>query len=52
MALFIKQDDHAGSGLDQPRKRGLIRRLVDAMRRPAAPQNPAAPAPSKSPSTP
>ena len=37
-----KQNDHAGSGIDQPVKRGWFSKLLDTVRRPAAAQNPPA----------
>jgi hypothetical protein len=36
MALFKKQDDHAGSGIDKPEKRGLVEKMLDSMKQAAA----------------
>lgn len=37
MALFRKDDDHAGSGIDKPQKRGLVDRLIDTVKASPAP---------------
>jgi len=36
MALFKKTDDHAGSGIDKPEKRGLVEKVVDSVKQATA----------------
>jgi len=47
MALFRKDDDHAGSGIDKPEKRGLVDRLLDTVK--ASPTPAAQPQPLATP---
>ena len=37
MSLFKKKDDHAGSGIDKPQAKGIIKKLLEAVK-PAAPK--------------
>lgn len=36
MAPFKKRDDHAGSGIDKPEKRGLVEKVMDSVKQAAA----------------
>jgi hypothetical protein len=47
MSLFKKKDDHAGSGIDKPEPKGIVKKVVETVKSAAAPKPP-----PKSPATP
>jgi hypothetical protein len=38
MSLFKKKDDHVGSGIDKPKAKGIVKKLLEAVKPAAAPK--------------
>jgi hypothetical protein len=38
MSLFKKKDDHAGSGIDKPQAKGIVKKLLETVKPAAAPK--------------
>lgn len=43
MSLFKKKDGHVGSGLDKPKPKGILKKMVETAKSVSAPSKPAMP---------